>query len=372
MQIICELPQYMLCERPPKYRRRLFVKEAVDGLTVVRTFVPRTNRKGLKNQLLMYFGFMFSSILGSFLTSEADIVFCSSPPLPAGIAGWLIAKLKGARFVFDVRDLWPDSAIQLGALKNPLLIQLARIMENFVYRQADGIVVVTKPTAHIIRAKIGTKKPISWISNGVDTEFFAPTGQNNIQLKRSLGLEHKFVVGYIGTIGLIHGFGTIPKVAFELRQYEDIHFLVVGDGIEKEPAMADYIGLGIQNMSWLPAQPREVIRDYYSVLDVGLAPMSRSPLFKTTVPAKFYEYLALGIPVVLGVDGFARELLELSGGGVFAEPENEKDYVKKILELRANPDQISEMGRRGRQFVVQHFDRKHLAAELAKFLETDI
>lgn len=371
--VISEMPFYMLSEIPPRYEKKGFLKEDLDGISVIRTYVSKTARKDFKEQLKMYLSFMVSSIVGSLFSGPADVVISSSPPLTVGLAGWLIARLKGAKFVFDVRDLWPESAVQLGALKSKFLIKAAESLERFIYDRADGIVVVTGPSAEFIRNRCSDPdKKIEWVSNGVDSEFFTPPkGKNKILLEEHK-LSSKFVVGYIGTIGLIHAFETIPQVAHELKENTNIHFLVVGDGISKEESIKLSNSLGLSNITWIPAQPRNKIKEYYSLLDIGLAPMKKSPLFTTTVPAKFYEYLSQGIPVVLGVDGVARKLLEESAGGIFVEPENPKDYAEKIQELYNNRDRLAQMGKHGRNYVVKHFDRTALARKLESFLASAI
>lgn len=351
---------------------RLRYTENVEGVTVARTWLwPLPNRK-THERIRNYTSFFFSSALAGLGLPKPDVVIATSPQLLCALAGWWIAFWKRVPFVFEVRDLWPESLVAVGAGKEGgLLHRTLGVIAAFLYRHADRIVVVSPAFKdHLIRHwKISPQK-ISIVVNGVETELFRfdPAAD---QLRKELKLEGRFLICYIGTIGHAHGLETLISAAEQLRTaLPEAMFLLIGEGAEKERIIELARARGLTNIRFLDQKPREEIPAYVSAADVCLVMLKKNELFKTVIPTKLLEYMACERPVVVAVDGQARQIAEESRGGVFVEPENCADLVKALLSLANNPEQRRQMGANGRIYLVKNFSRKKTAEEYIQVLET--
>ncbi|MGB2602906.1 MAG: glycosyltransferase family 4 protein [Candidatus Sulfotelmatobacter sp.] len=358
---------------PPEYRdsfRKLVARVKIDGVEVVRTWLlPFPNRKA-HERMLNYTSFCASSALTGFFLSRPDVVIATSPQLLVGLSGWFLARCKRVPFVFEVRDLWPESlaAVGMGESGSLLYRALARIA-GFLYRHSDHIVVVTPAFEdylakhwHVPRAKI------SVIENGVETDLFVPGVATN--LRRELGAEGKFVVSYVGTMGMAHGLETIIQAAAHLRDTNPrIVFLMLGEGAEKERIMAMAREHNLRNLQFVDQQPREKIPGFICASDVCLVLLKKADVFKTVIPSKMLEFMSCARPVILGVEGQARAILEESKGGITIEPENAEALANSIRHLAANPNIACELGKNGREYVVRKFSRSQTAEKYIRTLE---
>jgi colanic acid biosynthesis glycosyl transferase WcaI len=358
---------------PPEYRnklRRLVVHEETGGVNVVRTWLlPFPNRK-VHQRILNYSSFCASAASTGLFLSRPDVVIATSPQLLVGLSGWWLARCKRVPFVFEVRDLWPESlaAVGMGGGNSLLYRTLAKIA-GFLYRRSDRVVVVTPAFEDYLVEHWGVpREKISVVENGVETHLFAP--EPGTGLRRELNVEGKFVVSYIGTMGMAHGLETILAAAAQLRDTNpEIVFLMLGEGAEKERILALARERGLNNLRFVDQQPREKIPAYIGASDVCLVLLKKTDLFKTVIPSKMLEFMSCGRPVILGVDGQARAILEEGRGGLVIEPENSGALVNAIGYLAENREVARALGRNGREHIVRKFSRRHTAEKYICVLE---
>ncbi len=363
---------------PPEYRgkfRRLVIREKTDGANVVRTWLfPFPNRKALE-RMLNYSSFCASAASTGLFLSRPDVVIATSPQLLVGLAGWWLARCQRVPFVFEVRDLWPESlaAVGMGSSNSLLHRTLAKIA-GFLYRHSDRIVVVTPAFEDYLADHWRVPRhKISVIENGVETKLFAPeplNGKAETDLRRELRSEGKFVVSYIGTMGMAHGLETIIAAAAQLQHANpDIVFLMIGEGAEKDRISALARERGLNNLRFVDQQPREKIPAYICASDVCLVLLKKTELFKTVIPTKMLEFMSCARPVILGVDGQARAILEEARAGLAIEPENSDALVNAIRYLAANRQAARDLGQNGREHILRKFSRRETAEKYILALE---
>jgi glycosyltransferase involved in cell wall biosynthesis len=363
---------------PPEYRgkfRRLVVREQTDGVKVVRTWLlPFPNRKAYE-RMFNYSSFCASAASTGLFLSRPDVVIATSPQLLVGLSGWWLARCKRVPFVFEVRDLWPESLAAVGMGDgNSLLHRALAKIAGFLYRHSNRVVVVTPAFEdYLVEHWRVPREKISVIENGVETHLFAPepfTGETGTGLRRELGVEGKFVVSYIGTMGMAHGLETIIAAAAQLRDTNPgIVFLMLGEGAEKARIVALGRERGLNNLRFVEQQPREKIPAYIRASDVCLVPLKKTDLFKTVIPTKMLEFMSCARPVILGVDGQARAILEEARGGLVIEPENSGALVNAVLYLAANREMARVLGQNGREYIVRKFSRPQTAEKYLRVLE---
>jgi colanic acid biosynthesis glycosyl transferase WcaI len=359
---------------PPEYRRkfrRLVTRDTENGVKVVRTWLlPFPNRKAYE-RMLNYSSFCVSSAATGVFLDQPDLVIATSPQLLVGLSGWWLARLKRVPFVFEVRDLWPESleAVGVGNGNSLLHRSLARIA-GFLYRNCDRVVVVTPAfKKYLVEHWRVPEEKISVVENGVDANLLRSLPPN-LALRRELGAEGKFVISYIGTMGNAHGLETLLEAAAQLRDTaQNVLFLLVGEGAEKERTLSLARSRGLTNVRFVDQQPREKIPAYISASDACLVLLKRTALFKTVLPTKMLEFMACARPVILGVDGHARRVLEQANAGIFIQPENPAQLAEAVMRLAAEPELRDSLGRNGRQHVLQHFSRRHTASAYLDVLQ---
>ncbi len=367
--VLTAMPNHPVGIIPPEYRGKVLVREHTAGIAVTRCWIFPAANKGFFKRVLNYFSFMLSAIfLGIPNTPEVDVVIGTSPQFLAALAAFVISRIKRAPFIFEVRDLWPESIVQLGQIRNPVLIRLLERLEMFLYQQATRIVVVTESTAHTLHQRGIPPQKIRVIKNGVDLQLFSPRPKR-AELLASLKLRDKFVVTYIGTHGLSHALHVVLDAAEQLRKHPAIHFLFIGEGAEKERLQVLAQKKQLTNVTFLPQQAKQQLPDYYALSDVVLVPLRRLPLFTTVIPSKIFEIMAMGKPILISVDGEARHLVETAGAGRFVPPEDAAALARAIVELQEQPEVRERLGRAGRQFVETHFDRRKLASDYLQLIQ---
>jgi colanic acid biosynthesis glycosyl transferase WcaI len=352
--------------------RRLVMKEEIDGVKVVRTWLlPLPNRKPYE-RMLNYSSFCISAAFTGLFLSRPDVVIASSPQLLVGLSGSWLARLKRASFVFEVRDLWPESLAGVGLGDRTSLLHrgLARIA-NLLYRESDRIVVVTPAFKdYLVKHMNVLPDKIFIVQNGVETDVFDP-GHTQLNLKSKLGLENKFVVSYIGTMGMAHGLDKVLDAAAELQhRHPQIVFLFVGEGSDKERIISIATFRKLTNVRFVDEQPRERIPDYIHASDACLVLLKKSEIFKTVIPTKMLEFMSCARPVILAVDGQARKIIEEAHAGIFIQPENVSDLTDAVVRLASDPELRNSLGRCGRQHILQHFSRAQTARTYIQVLET--
>jgi len=359
---------------PEEWRERLNqlrYTESIDGVCVARTWLwPLPNRKA-HERIRNYTSFCVSAAITGSALSKPDVVIATSPQLLCALSGWWIAFWQRVPFVFEVRDLWPESLAAVGAgSEGNLLHRTLGAIAGFLYRRADRIVVVSPAFKdHLIRYWKVPASKISIVENGVETDLFR-LDPAATEVRKRLDLEGRFLICYIGTMGNAHGLGTLIEAAQELQTtLPSATFLLIGEGAEKERMMELAAARGLTNVQFLGQQPREQIPAYVSAADLCLVMLKKTELFKTVIPTKLLEYMACERPVVVAVDGQARQIVEEAGAGVFVEPENSRALVNTILDLRSRPDDRCQMGARGRHYIVNQFSRERTAQDYITVLE---
>jgi colanic acid biosynthesis glycosyl transferase WcaI len=357
----------------PEYRphfRRLICRERIQDVNVVRSWLlPLPNRKPVQRMLNYASFFASSAITGSFL-DVPDVVIASSPQLLVGLAGWWISRLNHVPFIFEVRDLWPESLVAVGVGDgNSLLHRMLGKIAGFLYRASDHIVVVTPAFREFLisRWHVPAEK-ISVVRNGVETGTFCPRFPN-VNLRKSLDSEGKFIVSFIGTLGLAHGLDTLLAAATRLQEVEpDILFLVVGDGADRERITGIAQAKGITNIRFVPQQLREKVPDYISASDACLVLLKKAEVFETVIPTKMLEFMSCARPVILGVAGQAREIVERSRAGICIEPENLQELCEAVVKLRNEGWLRESLGRNGREYIIRNLARERTADEYLEVL----
>lgn len=369
VKVLTGFPDYPDGIIPKPYRGRFLMHETIGKINLVRTFIYPAANKGFIKRVISFFSFTLSSILiGSWATKKMDVIIATSPPFSIGIAGYIISLFKRIPFVFEVRDIWPASVIQLGQIKNKLIIKILEHIELFLYKKAAKIVSVTDSYVEDLVSKGVNGNKIEIIKNGVDLNFFIPK-QALQDLKKDLGINGKRIVSYIGTHGLSHALQHVVRCAYNLRAHQDLVFLFVGDGAEKNRIINLSEELKLQNVLFLSSVDKDLLPDYYAISDILLVPLRKIPLFKTVIPSKIFEIMAVQKPLIISVDGEARRLVEKSMAGIYAEPEDPDDLEQKIKYMLEHPDLMNQMGESGRKFVEKYFDRNVLADKYLKLIQ---
>lgn len=349
------------------YKNKLFQKEYIDGIQVFRVWTYIAPNKGVMKRTLNYVSFMLASLQGIF-AKDIDVVVATSPQFFCAIGGYLMSLFKRVPFVMEVRDLWPESIKTVEAIEHNGIIKILEWLELYLYKKADHIIALTESFREIIIRKGIDESKISVIKNGVDLEFFRPLNKK-LEIKESLGHKDKFVVSYIGTLGMAHALDCILSVAEKIKDHRDITFLFVGSGAEKENLLSIKKNKSLDNVHFVDRQPREKMPLYYECSDVCIVPLKNTSLFKTVLPSKIFEIMAMSRPIIQSVDGEARQLLEQAGAGVYVEPECEDAICEAILNFYNNPHQAQLMGDNGRIFVERNFNRDTLADKYLTALE---
>lgn len=352
-----------------KYRGKWTVKEEIGNLKVIRCFVSSSYNKNFLGRLFAYFSFFLSSLwAGIFHLAKVDIIIASSPPLTAGLTAIILSFFKKCPFIFEIRDLWPDSAIQSGVLKNKFLIKFSYWIENISYKKSYKIVVLTPAFREYLIGKRIPDEKIVFIPNAADLDLFKPDDKYN-WVRETYGLDNKFVVLYTGAHGIANGLNQVLDAAVLLRDYKDIIFMFVGDGMEKKSLKERAEKLSLKNIIFVDTQPKERIVDFINVSDVCTAVLRKLEVFKTVYPNKIFDYMACGKPIIIGIDGVAREIIEKAQCGIFAEPENSIQIRNAVLVFYNNKDLGKIYGENGRKFVEENFDRSKMAKKYEELIE---
>jgi colanic acid biosynthesis glycosyl transferase WcaI len=352
--------------------RRLTYREEVGNVKVFRTWLwPLPNRKP-HERMRNYASFCCSAGLRGLALPRPDVIIATSPQLLVGLAGWWLAFAREVPFVFEVRDLWPESlsAVGMGSEESLLHHALAQVA-SFLYERADRIVVVSPAFRErlIDRWRVQAEK-IAVVENGVEPDLFAPQPQSACrEFRRELVVDGEFLVCYAGTMGMAHGLETLLDAAVELqRQHSGVRFLLVGEGAEKGRIQTAAESRSLQNVRFLAQQAREKMPALISASDACLVLLKKKDVFTTVIPTKMLEYMSCARPVIVGVEGQARAIVEAAGSGLTIEPENSQALVRAILRLAADREFASMLGRNGREYVQRNFARAQTAEKYLEIL----
>jgi len=367
--MLTEVPNHPSGTIPPEYRGKLYERADLEGIDVIRVWVKASPKKTFATRMVFYLTYMIAAALAGLILARGryDVLYATSPPLFVGGAALALSYLRRIPLVFEVRDLWPESAVALGEIANPRAVVLAGKLEEMCYNRARCVVVVTEGIRRRLEER-GFGGKVALIPNGANTDLFRPDPEAGAALRAELGVTDKFLVLYAGIHGVAQGLETVLEAARQLQGMPDIHFLFVGEGPKKAELLALRNKLGLSNVTMLAERPRSEMPAFLSAADVALVPLRKLGLFEGAVPSKMFDAWACGCPVILSIDGEARQVLEHADAGVFVEPENAGQMADAILALRNDPDQMRCYRENGRHFVEAHHSRQRLATRLEALL----
>ncbi len=346
----------------PGYENRWHQWDEKDGVRVLRVKTYLSANRGVANRSLNYFSYLLSAAALCRLVENVDLVVSTSPQFFCGLSGYLVSRLHGCPWVVEIRDLWPESIHAVGAVRGRGLIGLLERIELFLYQKPDHIVALTAAFKRHMVAKGIPPKKIDIVTNGADLEQFKPLSKQN-GFRERYHLNGKFVASYVGTHGMAHALTTVLEAAKRLESYPEIEFLLVGDGAERHNLLKRKVELGLNNVLMLPQHKKEDVPEILAASDACLVLLRRTELFKTVIPSKIFEAMAMERPIILGVDGESRKLVEQSGGGVFIEPESAEQLAQTVLKMSRDPAWAEGTGRTGGKFVREHYSRDTLALD---------
>jgi len=347
------------------YKNKPYQVDFIEGIRVIRVWSFVAENKGFVKRVLDFCSFMLTSFIAG-LFIKTDLIIATSPQFFTAISGRWLAFWKRKKWIMEVRDLWPESLKVVGVMNDNIFIRFFEFVEHRLYKSAWKLVTVTKYMKQEIQVKHNIiDKKIKIVRNGVDFNEFQPLPKNQ-KLISSLGLENKYIIGYIGTHGLAHGLAFILKSAAKLRS-EEVHFLFVGSGSEKPNLLKLKKELKLSNVTFLDSVPKNEVKEYLSILDVGLVNLIKSPVFKGALPSKINELVAMRVPILLGVEGEAEEFVRSNDLGVCFEPENEQSFIESIERLR---DKTSKGFGNDSKNLKPLIDRRELAYQMLEFIRT--
>jgi len=370
VDVVCEKPNYPTGKIDEEYREKWVYRETInENLTVHRIWSVVNERKNVVQQLLFFLSFMVSSFIYMLSNPKRyDIVYVTSPPIFTGVSGYLLSKIFGAKFVFEVRDIWPDSAVNQTELDSePVFLRFGKKLEKWLYHNADLIVPVTDAAETIIRVR-SNGTPTSVIPNGVDVDLFENKPRPGEGMDETYD-ETKFRVGYVGSLGVIHDLRTFVEAAKLCEEDPDIQFVIVGDGGRNNRLKDILDEFQPTNLEWLGLKKHEQIPYYISSFDVAVNPINPSQAFESIVTVKFYEYLACGVPVITCGKGLMKEIGDKSGAAITVEPKSPEKLAEIVQMLKSNSEKRDDLSGAGRQFVNSQYSRKRLARHLSSELK---
>ncbi len=369
--IICGTVHYMTGIQSQAYAGKYIVETQENGITVIRCHVSEEYNKHFFGRMKGYFSFMLSSLVAVMRMPRHDVVIATSPPLFVGIPGVIASWKWRSPFVFEVRDLWPDSAIELGVLTNRLLVLLSYAVEKFLYRSAAKINTLGPGYRDaLIKKKHITPDRISMISNGADADILIPT-KGRDAVREEFGWTNTTVVTYIGAHGIANHLEQILDTAELMREsHTHIRFVLMGSGMRRQALMDSARTRGLANVQFIDPQPKNEVANFIYASDICLAVLKKADVFKTVYPNKIFDYMVCKKPIIVAIDGAARELVETARAGVFVEPENPKQLMDAVIALADNQDERDRLGENGSLYVQEHFSRETLAKAYLDILQS--
>ncbi len=368
--MIAEVPNHPTGVIPPQYRGKLYERANLDGIEVIRVWVKTAPDKTFRSRMAFYLTYMVNAILAGVLLARKrhDLVYATSPPLFVGASGLALSVLRRSPLVFEVRDLWPESAVALGELKNPRVIALAERLERACYRRARKIILTTQEMKNHLEKRGIPAAKMQVVRNGANPDLFRFDPVARQQIRDELGLAGKFVVVYAGLIGLAQALPSVLEAA-DLAQTRasGVHFVLVGDGPKKAELLALAERRRLASVTFVPAQPRERVPAYLSAADAALIPLVRERLIGA-LPSKMFDAMACERPILLSAEGEALLVLEQEGVGLSVPPEAPERLCEAILTLKQDPAKARKYGQRGRPAVIARYSRQAQARQLESIL----
>jgi glycosyltransferase involved in cell wall biosynthesis len=351
------------------YKNRLRQVDAMDGIRVIRVWTYITANEGTVRRSLDYLSFMLSGTVAGAAVARPDIVIGTSPQFFAVCAAYLVSRLRRRPFVFELRDLWPESIKAVGAMRESQVLRWMERIELFLYRKAVAIVSVTESfKGNLVSRGVDAAK-IEIVTNGVDLSRYSPRPKD-AELVKEFNLEGKFVAGYVGTHGMAHGLETILEAAARVSNSPEAAryaFLFLGDGARKEELRRLAASRRLANVTFIDSVPKDQVARYWSLLDASIIHLRKTRLFETVIPSKLFECMGMGIPVLHGVQGESAHIVERTGVGLCFEPENAESLVIALRTLCDNP-QLLAVKRQACVAAAPEYARERLASKMLEVL----
>jgi glycosyltransferase involved in cell wall biosynthesis len=364
--VLTAFPHHPTGVIPPGYRRKVLMREKIEGIEVIRTWVYATANRGFLKRTLSYLSFMVSSVLLGLplLRRRYDVVIATSPQFFVAVAGCVISTLLRRPFIFELRDLWPESIVAVGALRNRGVIRVLEGIEMMLYRRARAVCAVADSYVDVLARRGVRREKVFVVKNGADLERFRPRPKSAAAgVIEEFDLEGKFVCCYIGTIGMAHGLDIVLDAAARTTGDAGLVYLLVGEGARRGELESKAKERGLSNVIFTGQQPRERVVEFLAASDAVLVHLRKTELFEKVIPSKIFEIMGCGRPIILGVAGEAAGIIREAGSGVAIEPENVEEFLAAVESLRADTGKGTSMGRSGRAFVEANFDRERLAED---------
>jgi len=353
----------------PGFRLGFGQKEIVDGIYVHRVPTYIAANKGVIKRSLNYLSFAPSAVWRSLRLGRFDVIVATSPQFFCAVAGWVVAAMKRTPWLFELRDLWPVSILAVGAVQPSLATRLLERLELHLYRSAAGVVCLTRSFMRDLANRGIPKEHLEFLPNGATAA--APDPAAAAAFRARLGLApNQVIASYVGTLGMAHGLGTILDAAERLKDRSEISFVIVGDGAERSSLIEQAALRGLENVVFAGQLSPDQVGGILQATDIALVLLKQSPVFETVIPSKMFEAMAVSRPMILGVRGEAKELLERGQCGIAITPESGEELARAVANLADDPDLRRRLGNAGHELVRREFDRKTLALRYLRLLET--
>jgi hypothetical protein len=346
------------------YKNKLYQSEMIDGIKVIRVWSYMAENKGAMKRIFDYLSYAFSAIIAG-LFVKTDLIVATSPQLFTALAGCVVGKIRRKPWIFELRDLWPEGIKDTGAIKNKKILDFLFKFELCLYRKSDFVITVTKGLKENLVSRGIEASKIDIVTNGANLELFQPKDKNQ-KILHQLGLEDKFIFGYIGTHGLAHGLEFIVDCISEIKD-ERIHFLFIGTGAKKAAVVSLANKLQLNNVTFLDPVAKNEVADYISVIDVALIPLTKTDIHASLIPSKIFESASMLKPILLGVEGEAKDIVERNNAGLAFEPENKKEFLEGVHKISSDNELYNEF-QKGCSELAKEFDRKILASKMLTIL----
>ncbi|HBM81703.1 MAG: glycosyltransferase family 4 protein [Clostridiales bacterium] len=370
VSILTAMPNYPKGEIFEGYKGKKSLLEEIECIKIIRTSIYATKSNKFTKRLRNYLSFSISSVItGRKYVKNVDVIITESPPLFLGYSGYLLSRIKKCKYVFNVSDLWPESAVKLGVLHNKFLINASTWLEEFCYKKADLITGQTRGIVDNIKSRIAQKDKVHLLTNGVDTELFGRENRSE-DLRREWGISDKFAACYAGIHGIAQGLEVIINAAKLLRDNENICFVFIGEGPEKQKLISLKEKYKLNNVLFFPMQAKKQMPRIIASMDAAVIPLKKLDLFKGALPSKMFEALASELPIVLSVEGEAEKLIRSADAGICVEPENSEEIAQAVLKLYKDEGLRKHFGENGRQYVMNNYSRQNISKMFEGLLQS--
>lgn len=356
---------YMQCtKKSTPFSRRFLKKYTTDGIEYVQTYSYANKNKSKFHRLWSHLSYALSSSIGIILSKRPDVAIVSSPPLFSSFSSCFIYWLLKVPYILEVRDLWPESLLELGVVRSKILLRIMYWMESFIYSKASGIVSLTKGIRDSIVKRGWAHKRHFFIHCGVDFDKIYPDSETGQKTKEAMGLSGKKVVLYFGALGISNNLDVLVESAKSLEAISELKIVFIGDGIYKSTLEKRVSDLGLKNVIIHPAVPKNLARHYINIADICVVNLLDISLFSGAIPTKLIDYMACSKPVLCGVRGEAKEIVEETGCGYFFHPNNSDELTQNIKEMLSQEEKALEMGRRGYEKARRDFSMNHMVEKM--------